>query len=235
MAFLTITIITAVIATISIVRYLENAAKNRLPKGVKPLPGPKGLPIIGSVHELPEKNSWMKFHEWAEQYGPIYQVNLAGVNHVWIARDHIAKNLLTKKGAIYSDRPHIPALERDNRDSGQYLPLMSRNALWTRQRRFAKQIMDTSERASFYGYPELEAVRLLGELMTNPSQYNVAMESFISRITSRLAWGTSASSDELKQRARELLIGVSPTGALGNKLPFIMSLPEKLISARAWE
>ncbi|RMY60474.1 hypothetical protein D0864_13083 [Hortaea werneckii] len=235
MAFLTITIITAVIATVSIVRYLENAAKNRLPKGVKPLPGPKGLPLIGSVHELPEKNSWMKFHEWAEQYGPIYQVNLAGVNHVWIARDHVAKDLLTKKGAIYSDRPHIPALERDNRDSGQYLPLMSRNALWTRQRRFAKQIMDTSEKASFYGYPELEAVRLLGELMTNPSQYNVAMESFISRITSRLAWGTSASSDELKQRARELLIGVSPTGALGNKLPFIMSLPEKLISARAWE
>ncbi|KAI7222396.1 cytochrome P450 [Hortaea werneckii] len=235
MAFLTITIITAIIATVSIVRYLENAAKNRLPKGVKPLPGPKGLPLIGSVHELPEKNSWMKFHEWAEQYGPIYQVNLAGVNHVWIARDHVAKDLLTKKGAIYSDRPHIPALERDNRDSGQYLPLMSRNALWTRQRRFAKQIMDTSEKASFYGYPELESVRLLGELMTNPSQYNVAMESFISRVTSRLAWGTSASSDELKQRARELLIGVSPTGALGNKLPFIMSLPEKLISARAWE
>lgn len=42
MAFLTITIITAIIATVSIVRYLENAAKNRLPKGVKPLPGPKG-------------------------------------------------------------------------------------------------------------------------------------------------------------------------------------------------
>ncbi|GAB1735002.1 hypothetical protein NU219Hw_g74t1 [Hortaea werneckii] len=169
MAFLTITVITAIIATVSIVRYLENAAKNRLPKGFKPLPGPKGLPLIGSVHELPEKNSWMKFHEWAEQYGPIYQ------------------------------------------------------------------IMDTSEKASFYGYPELESIRLLGELMTNPSQYNVAMESFISRVTSRLAWGTSASSDELKQRARELLIGVSPTGALGNKLPFIMSLPEKLISARAWE
>lgn len=49
MAFLTITIITAVIATVSIVRYLENAAKNRLPKGVKPLPGPKGM-SYGLLH-----------------------------------------------------------------------------------------------------------------------------------------------------------------------------------------
>lgn len=95
--------------------------------------------------------------------------------------------------------------------------------------------MDTSQRASFYGYPELESIRLLFELMTEPGKYNIAMESFIARVTSRLAWGTSTPSDELKQRARELLIGVSPTGALGNKLPFIMSLPEKLISAKAWE
>lgn len=177
----------------------------------------------------------MKFHEWGEQYGPIYQVNLAGVNHVWITRDNIARDLLTKRGAIYSNRPHIPALERDNRTSGQYLPLMSKNETWTRQRRFAKQIMDTSEKQSFYGYPELESLRLMVELMVDPFRYNVAMESYISRVTSRLAWGTSAPSDELKQRARELLIGVSPSGALGNKFPFIMSLPERLIPAKAWE
>jgi hypothetical protein len=86
-----------------------------------------GWPIIGSVHELPAKLSWMKFHEWGNRYGPIYQVNLAGQNHVWISRDEIARELLSKKAAIYSDRPHIPALMDDNRDSGQYLPLMSKN------------------------------------------------------------------------------------------------------------
>ena len=95
--------------------------------------------------------------------------------------------------------------------------------------------MDTSHKASFYDYPELESIRLLVELMTDPSRYNIAMESFIARVTSRLAWGTSTPSDELKQRARELLVGVSPTGAIGNKLPFLMSLPEKLIPAKAWE
>lgn len=88
---------------------------------------PTGLPVIGNVHELPERNSWMKFHEWGQKYGPIYQVNLAGTKHVFITRDNVAHDLLSKRSAIYSDRPYIPALEQDNRTSGQYLPLMSRN------------------------------------------------------------------------------------------------------------
>lgn len=106
---------------------------------------------------------------------------------------------------------------------------------WARQRRFAKYIMDESEKASFYHYPELEQVRLLAELIKKPHQYNHCLESYIARVTCRLAWGVSNPSDELKQRARELLIGVSPTGALGNKLAFLMRLPDWLVPAKAWE
>lgn len=86
-----------------------------------------GYPIIGSVPDVPEKNGFIKFADWGKEYGPIYQVNLAGHNHVWISSDQIAKDLLSKKAAIYSDRPHIPALLDDNRTSAQYLPLLSRN------------------------------------------------------------------------------------------------------------
>lgn len=91
------------------------------------LPTCLGYPILGSVPDIPEKNSFIKFAEWGKEYGPIYQVNLAGSNHIWISSDHIARDLLAKKGAIYSDRPHIPALLSDNRTSAQYLPLLSKN------------------------------------------------------------------------------------------------------------
>src|ERR1700761_4952254 len=95
--------------------------------------------------------------------------------------------------------------------------------------------MRNSELADFHQYPELEAIRMLKELMEDPSRYNHHLESFVSRVTCRLAWGHSEGSDELKQRARELLISVSPTGAFGNKLPFIMSLPDWLSPPKAWE
>ena len=68
--------------------------------------------------------------------------------------------------------------------------------------------------------------------MADPSHYHDAMESFV---TSRLCYGTSGPSEELKQRARELIISVSPTGAIANKLPFLMALPETLVPTKAWE
>ena len=86
-----------------------------------------GLPLIGSVHQLSPVNPWMNFHRWAVEYGPIYQCNLGGENHVWISDEQIAQDLLSRRGAIYSDRPHIPALLHDNRHSGEYLPLTTKN------------------------------------------------------------------------------------------------------------
>ncbi|KAK7179314.1 major facilitator superfamily transporter [Paraphaeosphaeria sporulosa] len=208
---------------------------NKTPSALKKLPGPKGYPFIGSVPDVPEKNVFIKFAEWGKEYGPIYQVNLAGTNHVWISSDQIAKDLLAKKGSIYSDRPHIPGLIDDNRTSAQYLPLLSKNDGWTRQRKFANVIMRESEEALFHRYPEIEAKRMLVELLEEPDRYNHTLESFVARVTCRLAWGRSEASDELKQRARELLLGVSPTGSFANKLPFLMALPDWLSPAKAWE
>lgn len=85
-----------------------------------------GLPFIGVVPQLPAKLLWMKFHEWSQQYGPIYNVTLMGQNHVWIGRDSVAHDILAKKSTVCSDRPLIPALKRDNRTSVHYLPIMSR-------------------------------------------------------------------------------------------------------------
>ncbi len=78
-------------------------------------------------------------------------------------------------------------------------------------------------------------MRLLQELMDDPARYDRALESFVARVTCRLAWGRSEACDELKQRARELLVAVSPAGSLGNRLPCVMRLPECVSPARAWE
>jgi hypothetical protein len=88
----------------------------------------KGLPFIGRVHDVPSVATWLKFWEWSQEYGPIYQMEIFGSQHVWISSEQIANDLLSKRGAIYSDRPLIPNLP-DNRTSGDYLALLGRTGV----------------------------------------------------------------------------------------------------------
>ena len=82
-----------------------------------------GLPIIGRVHDIDMKRSWFKFKEWGDKYGPIYQTTMMGSTHVWISNHEIAVELLTKRGAIYSDRPGIPHMP-GTKDGVEYLPFL---------------------------------------------------------------------------------------------------------------
>jgi hypothetical protein len=126
-------------------------AKAKIPYGAQPLPGPKckwqrlldsisrelwdgigianvlvGYPIVGRVHDVPHNVSWLKFYEWSKEYGPIYQMEIFGSVHVWISSEQIACDLLSRRAAIYSDRPQIPNLP-DNRTKGDYLALTGHN------------------------------------------------------------------------------------------------------------
>jgi hypothetical protein len=85
-----------------------------------------GFPFIGRVHDVPSEQTWLKFWQWAKEYGPIYQMEIFGSVHVWISSEAIANDLMSKRGSIYSDRPVIPNLP-DNRISGDYLPLLGHN------------------------------------------------------------------------------------------------------------
>ena len=34
-------------------------------------PGPKGLPIVGNVLDMPSEKEWLTFAEWGEQWGEL--------------------------------------------------------------------------------------------------------------------------------------------------------------------
>jgi hypothetical protein len=85
-----------------------------------------GIPFIGPFFSIPSEASWTKLHDWSKEYGPIYEFEIFGTRHVWITREEIAHELLSKRAPIYSDRPLIPSLP-DNRTSGDYLALLGRS------------------------------------------------------------------------------------------------------------
>ncbi|RDB29712.1 hypothetical protein Hypma_013789 [Hypsizygus marmoreus] len=81
-------------------RYLTSRGKSPLP------PGPRGLPIIGNVADMPSQREWITFAEWGRKWGGICSVKVLGRSMI-IVNSYEIMDELDKKGAIYSDRPRL--------------------------------------------------------------------------------------------------------------------------------
>lgn len=68
-------------------------------------PGPPTLPLIGNLHQIPRQNRHLQFEKWARQYGPIYSLMLGTKVMIVLNSDLAIKDLVDKRGAIYSSRP----------------------------------------------------------------------------------------------------------------------------------
>ncbi|KAI0040385.1 cytochrome P450 [Auriscalpium vulgare] len=68
-------------------------------------PGPKGLPLLANLLDLPQKEQWKTFADWGRRYGPIVHVRALGQSFIILNDVHVAGDMLDKKSAIYSDRP----------------------------------------------------------------------------------------------------------------------------------
>lgn len=93
------------------------------------IPGPFQIPYIGRVHDLPLTYTWLKFKEWADEYGPMYMTSMFGHNLLVLTDESIVEDLLVKKAKIYSDRPMMRSLvdSKSTHGSMEYLPLMGKN------------------------------------------------------------------------------------------------------------
>lgn len=99
-------------------------------------PGPRQFPIVGRVHDLPRFSLWLKFKEWADEYGPIYYTRALNQAFVIISDEKIAEELLVKRGHIYSGRAQIRSLIR-HKEGPAYFALMDRHGKF----RLLSQIM----------------------------------------------------------------------------------------------
>ena len=74
----------------------------------KPLPpGPKGLPLLGNVNDLP-KPGILEAHHWLQHkalYGPISSITVMGSTIIIINDAKMAFEILEKRSVIHSSRP----------------------------------------------------------------------------------------------------------------------------------
>lgn len=68
-------------------------------------PGPPTLPLLGNLHQIPDKKRHLQFEKWAREYGPVFSLMLGTKAMIVLNSDQAIKDLVDKRGAIYSSRP----------------------------------------------------------------------------------------------------------------------------------
>lgn len=69
-------------------------------------PGPPALPFIGNVHHFATPKPFLTFTEWRGKYGDIIGLKAGPGNLVVLNSARLVRDLLDKRGPIYSGRPN---------------------------------------------------------------------------------------------------------------------------------
>lgn len=87
---------------------LVNYAVKRLTGSSLPLPpGPRRLPVLGNLLQMPTSHAFLTWQEWSREYGPVLYLNVLGMHIVALHTVKSAQDLLARRGARYSDRPRL--------------------------------------------------------------------------------------------------------------------------------
>jgi hypothetical protein len=81
------------------------ALKRRAARRSLPLPpGPKPLPLIGNLLDIPNNMEWLTYQAWNERYGDVVYVEALGQKIVILGSATAVNDLMERRSAVYSDR-----------------------------------------------------------------------------------------------------------------------------------
>lgn len=102
---LTLYILKRLLASSSLLSALPLKSSPRLPLP----PGPKGLPLVGNVADLPPPGTqeWVHWRKHKDLYGPISSLTVLGQTIVILNDHETAIEVLDKRSSVYSDRPTL--------------------------------------------------------------------------------------------------------------------------------
>ncbi|KAJ7235512.1 cytochrome P450 [Mycena rebaudengoi] len=74
-------------------------------------PGPRKLPLVGNLFDMPPELEWKTYMRWSKQYNSdIIHLDVAGSSIIVLNSVEAANDLLLKRSAIYSGRARMPMI-----------------------------------------------------------------------------------------------------------------------------
>ncbi|OCH93697.1 cytochrome P450 [Obba rivulosa] len=192
-------------------------------------PGPKRLPLIGNVLDVPTEQHWKTYAEWTQKYGDVIYLQVFGQSIIVLNSVKAVVELFEKRSVNNSDRPHSEMVALMGFDWA--MGSLRYGQWWRRHRRAFHQYFNQNEVPAYEPRLHDAARRLLRRLLREPEDFLFHIRYVFGAIFLSVVYGIEAAEgeDEHIATAERALHGVeeafNPGSFWVDFLPFLKYVP----------
>ena len=155
------------------------------------LPGPTGLPLLGSLHQVRFARMHFILERWAEHYGPIYRMSLGRRKYAVVSDSEAITRMLGKRPNGFRRARPLASVAQEMGLAGVFA---AEGQDWRRRRRIVASALGSARLEGFF--PELvRDIERLRRRWERAADYGVAIDPardlmrFTARVTMRFVFG----------------------------------------------
>ncbi|KAF8210798.1 cytochrome P450 [Mycena galopus ATCC 62051] len=193
-------------------------------------PGPKKLPLVGNLFDIPTERQWETYAKWSEQFNSdIIHLNAMGTSIVVLSSLEAVKELFEKRSSLYSDRPRLPMIELMGWDFG--IGFMKYGDRWRAHRRLLHEAFNVGAVKQFQPQELAATHKLLRGILQNPHDIMEHFRHLAGALMMDITYGIDVrySDDQYIRIAEEAMHGLSvasiPGAFLVDTIPWLKHVP----------
>ncbi|KAI6035508.1 cytochrome P450 [Pisolithus orientalis] len=195
-------------------------------------PGPKPLPLLGNILDMPSVKPWLTFSDWASKFGDISHLEIFGQHIVVLNSAKTAVEMLDRKSSIYSDRPVLPMGGELVGWRNTLVLLPYGDNFREYRRNFHRVIGSRAAMSVYHAIEEEETHKFLQRVLTKPTDLSAHVRTTAGAIILRISHGYHIQEDgdplvSLADTAVDQFSRSTATGAfMVDLIPALAYVPE---------
>ncbi|PCH43248.1 cytochrome P450 [Wolfiporia cocos MD-104 SS10] len=159
-------------------------------------PGPGPLPLLGNIHQIYIEHQERKFAQWSQVYGDTVYARFFWTPALILNSIHAAHNLMDKRSAKYSGRPHLVMLG-EMLGWDRTLGVLDYGEIWRKQRKWTQGALnDKATSDAWQSVQRRETCNLLMSLIAAPNAFTAHLKRYTGALIMEIAYGYTVTSND---------------------------------------